>query len=228
MNPTISVIVPAFNEEKTIEDVLIRTHLTLESLQFPYEIIVVDDGSTDRTREVASKLKATVLSNGKNRGKGYALKRGFQTAQGDIIITIDADGSHSPEDIKTLLTPILNGADVVLGSRFRDSNGKNSTKKLHLFGNSMINLLIRILTKKHVTDSQSGFRAYKRRILKELHVVSEGYEVETELTVKTLKNGNIIHEVPISSRKRKDGCSHLNPLRDGINILKTILLASIT
>lgn len=228
MNPTISVIVPAFNEEKTIEEVLIKTHLTLESLQFPYEVIVVDDGSTDRTREIASKYKATVLSNGKNRGKGYALKRGFQNAQGDIIITIDADGSHSPEDIKTLLTPILNGADVVLGSRFKDGNGKNSTKKLHLFGNGMINLLIRILTKKHITDSQSGFRAYKRKILKEIQMSSEGYEVETELTVKTLKNGNILYEVPISSRKRKNGCSHLNPLSDGITILKTIILASIT
>jgi hypothetical protein len=127
-----------------------------------------------------------------------------------------------------LLTPILNGADVVLGSRFIGNNGKDSTKKLHLFGNSLINLLIRIITKKYVTDSQSGFRAYKRKILKEIQVTSEGYEVETELTVKTLKNGNILHEVPIYSRKRKDGCSHLNPLRDGFNILKTILLASAT
>jgi len=227
LNPTISVVIPAFNEEKTIENTLSRIYKTLEAIQLPYEIIVVDDGSTDKTAQLAYRHKATILTNGKNQGKGYALRRGFHHAKGDIIITIDADGSHDPADIKRLLIPILNGADIVIGSRFTNGQGKNSTKKLHILGNHLINLLIRIITQKRITDSQTGFRAFKKKIINQIKITSKGYQVETELTVKALKNGNTVQEIPITSRKRKDGCSHLNPLTDGFKILKTIMMASI-
>ena len=224
---TVSVVIPAYNEEENIGDILLRTNATLETIGVPYEIIVMDDGSVDETRLTAMKYKATVLSNGNNRGKGYALKKGIQNANGNILITMDADGSHRPEDIPKLLVPLLNGADVVFGSRFIGKREHDSTKKLHIFGNKLFNLIIVLLTGRRVTDSQTGFRAYKKKIIKEIEITSNGYEVETELTVKSLKNGYIIHEEPITFERRKDGSSHLNPLFDGIKIFKAIVSASI-
>jgi len=225
--PTVSVVIPAYNEEENIGDILLRTNATLETIGVPYEIIVVDDGSVDETRFMAMRYKVTVLSNGTNRGKGYALKKGIQNANGSILITMDADGSHRPEDIPKLLVPLLNGADVVFGSRFIGKRGQESTKKLHIFGNKLFNLLVILLTGRHVTDSQTGFRAYKKKIIEEIEISSNGYEVETELTVKSLRNGYIIHEEPITFERRKDGSSHLNPLFDGIKIFKTIVRAGI-
>jgi len=227
MDPIISIVMPAFNEEKNIGNVLSSLHKVMESVRLPYEIIVVDDGSTDKTKELAYRHKASVLTNGGNQGKGYALKRGFQHAKGDIIITIDADGSHDPGDIKRLLLPIFNGADTVLGSRLVAGIGKNNTKKLHIFGNSLINLLIRIATGKCVTDSQTGFRACKKKMLKQIEITSKGYQIETELTVKSLKNGYTFEEVPVTFKKRVNGCSSIRPLYDGFKIFKTIVKSRI-
>jgi glycosyltransferase involved in cell wall biosynthesis len=223
----ISVVIPAYNEEKNIENILLRTEKALESLNLPYEVIVVDDGSTDKTRFLAERHKVTVLSNGRNHGKGFALRRGLKNVTGELVITMDADGSHRPEDIKCLIVPLLNGADVVMGSRFTGREEKDSTKKLHILGNKLFNFLIKILAKRDITDSQTGFRAFKKKVLKEIEITCNGYDVETELTVKTLKNGFVVHEEPISFEKRKNGCSHINPLRDGIRIFKTIIIASV-
>jgi glycosyltransferase involved in cell wall biosynthesis len=220
------VVIPAYNEEKTIGNVIEETIQIMDSLGLPYEIIVVDDGSTDRTREVASRYKATVLSNGRNRGKGYALRKGFQHTQGDIVVTIDADGSHKPKEIPDLINPLFNGADIVAGSRFL-GDGRNHTCKLHMLGNHLINTAIMVLTRKLITDSQTGLRAFKREFLQKIHLESYGYEIETEITVKSLKNGFKLKEVPISCEKRKYNISRLKILSDGFKILKTILKTSI-
>jgi glycosyltransferase involved in cell wall biosynthesis len=218
----ISVIIPAYNEEKAIGNVIEETIQIMDSLGLPYEIIVVDDGSTDRTREVASRYKVRVLSNAKNRGKGYALRRGFQHAQGDIIVTIDADGSHKPKEIPDLINPLFNGIDIVAGSRFL-GNGKDHTSKLHLLGNHLVNATIMVLTRKLVTDSQTGLRAFKKEFIKKTSLESCGYEIETEITVKGLKNGFKFQEIPISCRRRDYGVSKLRILSDGVKIFKTIL-----
>jgi len=218
----ISVVIPAYNEEKTIGEVLSKTISVMESLGRPYEIIVVDDGSTDRTLEVASTYKVTVLSNGRNKGKGYALRKGFQHARGDVIVTIDSDGAHDPKDIPEMLKLIFNGADVVSGSRFLGAS-KDFTSSLNRLGNFLINSIIMVLTGKRITDSQTGFRAIKKEILEKLCLESIGYEIETELTVKTLKNGFIFQEKPIACKKRRYYNSKLRVLYDGIKILKTIL-----
>ncbi len=225
--PVVSVVIPAYNEEKTIEKILFRTHKTMETLGMPYEIILVDDGSSDGTRLLAERQKATILANGTNTGKGYALRRGFRNAVGNMIITMDADGSHKPEEIPILLKPLLNGADIVAGSRFLGNREKDSVKRLHIIGNHFFNFLIFLLTRKRITDSQTGFRAFKKKIIQEIEITSKGYEIETELTVKTLKNGYLTQEKPITCEKRKDGHSHLNPLRDGLKIFKNIIKASI-
>jgi glycosyltransferase involved in cell wall biosynthesis len=221
--PLVSIVIPAFNEQENIDDILNKTYKAVESNAFPYEIIVVDDGSTDRTRELAYQHKVTVLTNGANKGKGVALRRGFGHAQGEIVVTMDADGSHNPEDIPKLLEQVLNGATLVLGTRFGSEEGKQSTKKLNLLGNGFINLSIMLLTGKRITDSQSGFRAMRRSFVRELTLTSDGYEVETEVLVKALKNGNIVKEISLGTSRRKNGHSHLNPLSDGIKIMRTVV-----
>lgn len=223
LKPSVSVVIPAFNEEKNIDDVLVRTYKAMESFSLPYEIILVDDGSSDRTSELACRHKVIVIRSPKNEGKGFAFKRGFVHAQGDIVITMDADGSHDPEDIPRLVIPILKGASMVLGTRFGTIDGKESTKKLHLFGNDLINLTILLVTGKRITDSQTGFRAFRRSLLEQIEITSSGYQVESELTVKALGNGNIVEEVPIKVGRRKNGHSHVNPLSDGLRIFKTII-----
>jgi len=224
--PSVSVIIPAYNEEKTIGYVIEETARVMDSLGLPYEIIVVDDGSIDRTREYASRYKAIVLSNGRNRGKGYALRKGFRNAQGNIILTVDADGSHDPKEIPLLIKTILNGADIVTGSRFLGSQ-KDHTSKLHLFGNKLINMAIMVLTKKLVTDSQTGLRAIKKEVLQKINLESNGFEIETEITVKGLKNGFRFQEIPINCRKREYGKSRIRIISDGIKIFRTIIKSAI-
>ena len=223
----ISVVIPAYNEEKTIGEVLSKTIQVMENFGNPYEIIVVDDGSTDKTREAASSYKVTVLTNGINKGKGYALRKGFRHARGQIIVTLDADGSHDPKEIPKLIEPLYNGADIAAGSRFL-GNGKNSTTKLNRLGNKIINAIIMTLTGRYVTDSQTGFRAIKREVLERLNLNSERYEIETELTVKGLKNGFRYVEVPIDCKKRRYHCSKLRLIVDSAKILETILRAKFT
>jgi glycosyltransferase involved in cell wall biosynthesis len=219
------VIIPAFNEEKTIGPVIEETIRTMDSLQLPYEIIVVDDGSTDGTAKVASGYKATVLSNGRNRGKGYAVRKGFDHAQGGIIVTIDSDGAHNPKEIPELVIPLLNGTDIVAGSRFLWKRGYTTTR-LNRFGNFLFNLAIIVLTRKHITDSQTGFRALKSEIVGRLRLGSMGYDIETEITIKGLKNGFRFEERPITCSRREYSSSRLKVLQDGAKIIRAIMKAS--
>jgi glycosyltransferase involved in cell wall biosynthesis len=218
----ISVVIPAVNEEKTIGNVIGETISVMDSLQMPYEIIVVNDGSTDDTERIATTYKATVLSNRRNMGKGCALRRGFQHAQGDIIVSLDADGAHTPKEIPELITPLFNGTDIVAGSRFLDTRTR-STSRLNRLGNFMFNTTIMTVTGKRVTDSQSGFRAVKKDVLQRLNLGSIGYEIETEITVKGLKNGFMFQERPITCKRREYDVSKLRIMSDGIKILRTIL-----
>jgi glycosyltransferase involved in cell wall biosynthesis len=225
--PVVSVIIPAFNEEACIGSILLETQETLAKAGLPYEIIVVNDGSHDATTKVAKDCNVIVVENGANLGKGAAIKAGILKATGELIVTMDADGSHRPDEILLLISPILKDyAEVALGSRFNDGNGRNTTTKLHLIGNKIINMVILLLTGKYVSDSQSGFRVYKRDALRKLSLSSSRYEIEAEMTVKTLKKGFRIIEIPISCKNRKHGYSKINNFNDGFNILKTILKAT--
>jgi glycosyltransferase involved in cell wall biosynthesis len=222
LRSSVSVIIPAYNEQKTIGHVIEETTSVMDSLGVPYEIIIVNDGSTDRTGQVATRYKATVLTNERNRGKGYAVRRGFEQATGEIIVTLDADGAHSPKEIPDLIDPLSNGTDIVGGSRFLGNNAF-STTRLNRFGNFLFNMAIATLTGKRVTDSQTGFRAFKKEVLEKLNLASSGYEIETEITVKGLKNGFNFEEKPISCKQRQYSTSKLRILSDGAKILKTIL-----
>lgn len=227
-DPLVSVVVPAFNEEEVLESVVNRIHRTLEGLSLSYEVIVVDDGSTDRTALVANRCRALVLNNTLNMGKGFALRKGFRRARGYIVVTIDADDSHRPEEIPRLVYPLLNDddVDVVLGSRFVGNSNREVTSRLHLIGNTIINISLLFLTRRWISDSQSGFRAYRQEVLKELNLQSLGYEIESEMTVKVLKNGFKLREIPITCERRNKGSSKLRTFADGYKILKSIFKAS--
>jgi len=224
----ISVVMPAYNEERTIGNMISSILSTMDSTNMPYELIIVDDGSTDNTRRTATRYRATVLSNGRNRGKGYALRKGFRHTQGDIVVTVDSDGAHKPKEIPDLIHPLFNGVDIVAGSRFIGRRGKNSTSKLNLLGNFMFNTVIMILTGKRITDSQTGFRAFKKEVLQKINLESLGYEIETEITVKGLKNGFVYQEKPVTCERRRYSISRLKVLSDGIKILKTIFISKFT
>ena len=218
----LSVVVPAYNEEHTVGDIIKRIKATLLEARLSNEILVVDDWSRDRTVEISQNEKATVYSLKQHMGKGYALRAGFTKAKGEIIVTIDSDGSNRPEELPVLLNPILKDqADLVIGSRF---SGKQTTagKKFNLAGVRIFNLLIRILTGAEVSDSQSGYRAMKRRVLENLTLKSGEYEIESEMLVKIAHRGFRIQEVPVSFEQRTYGVSTLDPIFDGLKILMSI------
>jgi len=231
LKPDVSIIIPAYNEENTIYDIVSRTLNSISKISdLSFEIIIVDDGSTDRTFEVVRKLGVIVLRNKHNRGKGNALRRGFFAARGKIMVTLDADGSHFPEDLPSVLAPIINGeADMVIGSRFGNKN-QIPTTPLNLAGNFLFNLMIHILTRRRISDTQSGFRAFKRSLLKVLKINSTGYDIESEVLIKSLMRKYSLKEVDIRSIQRLYGNEKIHPFRDGCKILlqivKTYLKAS--
>lgn len=221
----LSVVIPLFNEEPTVGEVIKRVKATLQKIGFKSEIIVVDDCSSDRSVEISKSQNVRVYSLKKHRGKGYALRMGFAKAKGEIIVTIDSDGSHRPEELPLLLTLVLQDqADLVIGSRFLRETPA-SAKKLNAVGVRLFNGLIKIFTGTTVSDSQSGFRVMKSEVLKNLRLNSGGYEIESEMLVKIAQKGFKVREVPISFEQRTYGRSRLDPVVDGSKILLSIVLA---
>lgn len=223
---SVSVVIPVFNEEATIGNVVTRTKNALEKLGVTYEILVVDDGSADRSADIAKELKVQVLRK-EHQGKGFALRYGFMQAKGESVITLDADGSHKPEEIPQILRHLREDrADFVIGSRFCYSeDNKTKIPKINRVGNMLFNDLIWRLTGARTSDSQSGFRAFRSSLIKRMRLGSQGYEVESEMLVKALKMGARIAEAPISFDQRTVGRSKLDPIRDGIKILYAIVIS---
>lgn len=221
---SVSVVIPVFNEEVTVGNVVARTKKTLEQLGVSYEILVVDDGSDDRSADIAQELKAHVLKKA-HQGKGFALRSGFRRAKGELVVTLDADGSHKPEEIPLVLRYLReNKADFVVGSRFLNSeDNKTKIPKINRTGNRMFNGLIWYLTGATISDSQSGFRAIRSSLIKRMKLGSHGYEVESEMLVKALKMGTRVAETPISFDQRTVGKSKLDPIKDGARILYAII-----
>lgn len=226
VNPFISVIIPALNEEQTLTIVLQSIHRILQKMSLSYEILVVDDGSSDGTSKVAIQNDAVLIKHAYNRGKGEALRTGFSKAKGEIIVTMDADGSHLAEEIPNLINPLRfdDEIDVVIGTRFSKDNDKDSTSRLHLFGNSIFNSTIHILTGVKIQDSQCGFRAFKKKVVDELVLNSKGFEVEGEMMVRIIINHIPFKEVSIKCLPRCNGHSRIRTFQDGFTILKTILV----
>jgi len=230
MNPKqmlVSVIIPLYNEMQTIGTVIERVQTAMNLLGLKYEIIVIDDHSFDRSVMVAKLYPVRLYSLSVHGGKGMGLRAGFAKAKGDIIVTIDSDGSHCPEELPRLLYPILhNESDLVIGSRYLYKRSVDA-KKLNVFGVKLFNSIIQMFIGVHVTDSQSGYRAMKRSVIEIQHLKSCGYEIETEMLVKTAKNRFRIIEVPISFKQRTYGSSGIDHLHDGFRIFVSIVSARV-
>jgi len=220
----IIVGIPAFNEEKNIAGILSRIKETTNT------IIVCDDGSTDLTSEIAEKHGALVISHDKNLGYGAAIRSIFLKAkemEGDILITFDADGQHRVEDISKVAKPIQEQkADVVIGSRFLDEK-MSEVPEYRKFGIKIITKITNASIKENLTDSQSGFRAYSKKILSEITPIEKGMGVSTEILIKASTKEMKIAEVPIKILYAGDTSTH-NPVSHGTSVvLSTVKFTSI-
>jgi glycosyltransferase involved in cell wall biosynthesis len=221
----LSIVVPAYNEEHTVGDVINRVRAALQKTKIAYEVIVIDDCSNDKSAEISRSHHARVYSLKRHMGKGFALRVGFRKAKGEIIVTIDSDGSNRPEELPLLLKPLLrNEADLVIGSRF-SANMPTSGKRFNAAGVRIFNLIIRMLTGATVSDSQSGYRAMKSKVLEKLSLKSNTYEIESEMLVKIAQGGFRVREVPVSFEQRTFGKSTLDPIVDGFKILMSIVIS---
>ncbi|MDI6591893.1 MAG: glycosyltransferase family 2 protein [Patescibacteria group bacterium] len=193
----LSIIVPVYNEKITILEILRRIgNVNLEGIE--KEIVIVDDGSTDGTREILKNLenKYTIIYHQKNRGKGAAIRSGVLHASGNIILIQDADLELDPKDYPRLLSPILEGkAKITYGSRFQPNNPYFYLT--HYFGVKFLSRLTNLFYGSKLTDVYCGYKAFRSDVLKNLKLESKRFEIEEELTIKALKKGYQILEVPI-------------------------------
>jgi glycosyltransferase involved in cell wall biosynthesis len=221
----LSIVIPVYNEELTVGNIIDRVKTVMQQTGLKNEVIVVDDCSYDKSLEAAKKHSAKIYALKQHLGKGYALRAGFIKAKGDVIVTIDSDGSHKPEELLEVLAPILEDkADLVIGSRYLNHKSV-AARRLNAFGVRLFNYFIQLLTRVVVTDSQSGYRAVKREVLKNQNLKSGEYEIESEMLVKTAKKNFRITEVPISFEQRTYGRSGVDPMVDGFKIFLSIVLA---
>lgn len=205
---TISVVLPAKNESGAIG----QTIAQIQQLQLAHEIIVVNDGSTDKTQYVAEQAGAKVVTHPYSKGNGAAIKTGARNATGDIIIFMDADGQHSPEDIPRLLEKIEAGYDLVVGARQKGSQASLGRG----IANSFYNILATYMTEHKVEDLTSGFRAVRADKFREfLYLLPNGFSYPTTSTMAFFRAGYSVAYEPIHAAKRI-GKSHIKPIKDGM------------
>ena len=211
----IIVGIPAFNEEKNIASIITKLSTIADT------ILVCDDGSTDLTATIAKKIGAIVIKHEKNLGYGAAIRSLFLKAKdldGDILVTFDADGQHRIDDIKNVIKPIVNQeADLVIGSRFLDESEKE-VPQYRKVGIKVITKITNASIKKQLTDSQSGFRAYSRKIISELNPSETGMGVSTEILIKASSKNFRIVEVPIKIIYEGNTSTH-NPITHGSSVI---------
>jgi len=198
----LSVVVPAYNEELTLATVVSR----LQKLDLPelFEIVIVDDCSTDGTSEIARRLSSQyrnvkILRHDRNSGKTAALRTGFAATTGDIVIVQDADLEYDPADIREVIQPIINGvADVVYGSRFLVRKAARVLYFYHYLANKALTFFSNLLTNVNFSDIETGYKAFRGEIIRNMIITSSGFGFEIEVTAKVCKLGCATYEVPIS------------------------------
>lgn len=220
----VTVGIPAYNEEKNIAKIIIQLQKVSD------KIIVCNDGSTDLTGTIAKKMGAVVVNHPKNLGYGAAIRSIFLKAKelgSDMLVTFDADGQHRIEDIQTVVEPIIkNEADIVIGSRFLNDDNKN-VPRYRKAGIKTITSITNTSTDMKLTDSQSGFRAYNNKVLKDIVPSEYGMGVSTEILIKANKRGYKIKEVPITILYEGNTSTH-HPVSHGFSvILSTMKFISI-
>lgn len=216
--PTVSVVIPALNEAPNLPFVLPRIATWID------EVIVVDGGSEDGTSQVARSLRPDVrIVHQWDRGKGSALRAGFDAARGDIIVMLDADGSTDPGEIPLFVGALAAGAEFVKGTRFVQGAGSADLSLLRRGGNRCLVWIVRVLCGGHCSDLCYGYMAFWRRVLPNLQLDASGFEIETQLSLRALLGGLEVAEVPSFECKRIHGKSNLRAFPDGWSVLRTIL-----
>ena len=211
----ITVGIPAYNEEKNIAKIIVGLKKIAD------QIIVCDDGSTDLTSRIAESLGVTVIKHPKNVGYGSAIRSIFLKAReinAECLVTIDADGQHRVEDVNKVINQISNGeSDIVIGSRFLDESRKE-VPNYRKVGIKVITKLTNATIKKQLTDSQSGFRAYSKKVLNELDLSELGMGISTEILIKASSKNFRISEVPIKILYNGETSTH-NPITHGSSVI---------
>jgi glycosyltransferase involved in cell wall biosynthesis len=219
----LSVIVPVFNERVTVGEVIRR----VRAVQVPVEVevIVVDDGSSDGTDKVLAALgdsTVRVITHERNQGKGAAIRTGLDVARGDLVLVQDADLEYDPEDWNKLLEPILRGkARVVYGSRF--TGERKNMLPLHWIGNRFLSLVTNLLYSSTLSDMETCYKLFDRRVLEGITIESDRFDFEPEITAKVLRRGYRIYEVPISYAGREVDEGKKITWRDGFGALKALV-----
>ncbi len=223
--PSVSIVMPCLNEEETVGVCVEKAVGWLRTSGVPGEVVVIDNGSTDRSVAVAEAMGARVVHE-RRRGYGQAYLRGFAEARGDYIVMGDSDDTYDFSDLGPLLAPLDSGADMVLGNRFTGGIANGAMPWMHRYiGSPIINAVIRLFFGTRIGDSQSGFRAFRRDAVERMGLRSSGMELASEMIVNASRAGLNITEVPAAYAIRR-GESKLNTVRDGWRHLRFLLLAA--
>jgi glycosyltransferase involved in cell wall biosynthesis len=216
----ILIIIPAFNEEKNIGRLLGK----LSSVFSLKDVLVVDDGSKDRTSIIAKEAGAKLLSLPTNQGKGLALRAGFDFAikKGyDAVITMDADGQHDPVEIPRFIEKFRkSGADLIVGTR---KHNLSEMPFLRFLVNNTTSVITSILSGTRIHDSQSGFRIIKKKLLKEINLMTNRFQMETEIIIKAAREKFSIKELPIRTIYFEKFRSHINPIIDTARFIRLVI-----
>jgi glycosyltransferase involved in cell wall biosynthesis len=221
-DPLVSLVVPAYNEASTIKAVLCR----LAGVPFRHEVIVVADGSTDGTADVAATVDGVrLIRRPKNAGKGAAVRDGIAATSGDIVVIQDADLEYDPRDLPRLLEPLLGGhADAVYGSRLRGGEPQRAHLFWHYAGNRFLSLLTNVLFNTTISDMEVGYKAFRGDLIRSLRLVSDDFRFEPEVTAKVLKIPGVrLYEVPISYYGRTFAEGKKITWRDGVKAITALI-----
>lgn len=217
-----SIVIPTLNEEKNIEQLLnsLRDEISKRYDREDYEILIVDGGSRDRTVEIAKEFETKILH--EDKGKGYALRKGAKKAEGDVVVLMDADLSHQPSELGLLIEGIKAGYDICMGSRFIQGSGTADMPWYRKLGNKFFVTLVNLFWGMSYSDLCYGYRSFRNGVFEKLDLESEGFGIETEISIKSAKKNLKVVEVPSFEKERFAGEGKLQTLKDGWTILKRI------